>query len=362
MKIRKKHLIATICLFAAAAFPQSVDFRGQLSGWGNASRPQTSWQTGAGIRYLPELSFTQPVSETVFWSFLSGGNGFVRIGSNIQPELKLKLYRLQARLATTQSETRIGLQKITFGPAQLLRSLQWFDGIDPKDPLRLTSGVYALRYHYTFLNNNNLWLWSLYGNSKRRSKDLFASVRTRPEWGGRFQLELPQGSLAFSSHFRKTDASYFTYDETRYGLDGRWDGFIGLWAEAALVQNSHAQRLPKWQKWFTVGGDYTFDLGNGLYVLGEHQNISSDSRLMNLKDQTNTSALMFSYPLNLLDSFRLIAYYSWNTKSFYQFYSWQRTYDALLVDVSLFSFPKTGNPALGAYAGYGARIMLVFNH
>ncbi len=362
MPIKRNYFIVLFCLFSTIAFSQSIDFRGQLSGWGSAARPQSDWKSAAGIRYLPELSFTQPLSESWFWSLLAGGNGVLRFSSTAQPEFNLKLYRLQTRLATAQSETRLGLQKITFGPAQLLRSLQWFDGIDPKDPLRLTSGVYAARYRYTFLNNNNLWLWSLYGNSERRSKDRFASVPTQPEWGGRFQLELPEGSVALSSHYHKVDANFFTYHEARYGLDGRWDGFIGIWAEAALIQNQHTQRLPHWQKWLTIGGDYTFDVGNGLYLLGEHQNISSGNEFLTLNQQTNTSALMLSYPLNLLDSFRMISYYSWETRSVYQFYSWQRAYDTLLLDVSLFSFPKTANPVLGAYAGYGARIMLVFNH
>jgi hypothetical protein len=103
-------------------------------------------------------------------------------------------------------------------------------------------------------------------------------------------------------------------------------------------------------------------MGNGLYLLVEHQTVSAGKQLVSLEEPAHTSACLLSYPLNLLDSFRAIAYYVWDTKSVYQFYSWQRAYDTLLIDVSLFSFPKAGNPALGAYAGYGARVMLVFNH
>ena len=351
-----------LCLLVTAVFSQSIDFRGQLSAWGNLNRPQSSWQIGAGIRYLPELSYTQPLSERVFWSLLTAGNGSVHVSSSRPPEQSLKLYRLHIRVAGAQSETRLGLQKISFGPAQLLRSLQWFDGIDPKDPLQITSGVYALRFRYSFLNNDNLWLWSLYGNSEPRSRDRFPTARFRPEWGGRFQLELPEGSLALSSHFRHVDASFFTYSETRYGLDGRWDGYMGLWAEAAVIQSRGAQRQPQWQKWFTIGGDYTLEVGNGLYMLAEQRTIYADEQILDFTGQTNTSAIMLSYPLNVLDSFRMIAYYSWSTKSLAQFYNWQRAYDTVLLDVSVFSFPKTGDPALGAYAGYGARVMLVFNH
>jgi len=52
------------------------------------------------------------------------------------------------RLSTKQFELRAGLQKINFGSATLLRPLMWFDKIDPRDPLQLTDGVYALLARY----------------------------------------------------------------------------------------------------------------------------------------------------------------------------------------------------------------------
>jgi len=316
LRITKKILII-ILLFGSISISQTIDFRGQASGWAQAIHPVNSWQSNEGLRYLPEASFTQDLSPTLFWSALISTNLAATFTSSSQVmHLKLNLYRLQLRLATAQSETRLGLQKISFGPAQLLRSLQWFDSLDPKDPLSLTAGVYALRYRYTFLNNSNIWLWTLYGNSKKRRSDLFATSHNNPEWGGRFQTEIPNGSLAISGHFRTVNNGFFNYKETRYSLDGRWDWLIGFWLETALLQNTEARPIPKWQKRLTVGGDYTFGLGNGLYLLAEHQNISADNHLFNLERQTNTSAMMLSYPLNLLDNFRIIAYYSWDNKKF----------------------------------------------
>jgi len=54
------------------------------------------------------------------------------------------------------------LQKINFGSATLFRLLMWFDRIDPRDPLKLTDGVYGLLLRYYFHNNTNIWLWGLY--------------------------------------------------------------------------------------------------------------------------------------------------------------------------------------------------------
>jgi len=39
---------------------------------------------------------------------------------------KLIIYRGWIRYSGSQFEARVGLQKINFGPAQLLRSLKWF--------------------------------------------------------------------------------------------------------------------------------------------------------------------------------------------------------------------------------------------
>ena len=68
------------------------------------------------------------------------------------------------RYSSDQFELRLGLQKINFGSASMLRPLMWFDQMDPRDPLHLTDGVWGLLARYYFLNNANIWLWGLYGN------------------------------------------------------------------------------------------------------------------------------------------------------------------------------------------------------
>jgi len=75
------------------------------------------------------------------------------------------------------------------------------------------------------------------------------------------------------------------------------------------------------------------------------------------------SAIMLNYPLTFSDNLMLIGFYSWETKDFYQYLSWQRTYDSLVVNVSAFNYPES--PLLGANslgAGYGVQIMFIYNH
>ncbi|MFO7659429.1 MAG: hypothetical protein R6V77_00785, partial [Candidatus Cloacimonadaceae bacterium] len=67
--------------------------------------------------------------------FRSGEDDFMQRG---------KLYRLWVKAGTPQLEARLGLQRLNFGSAQILRPLQWFDNLDPTDILERTEGVQAL--------------------------------------------------------------------------------------------------------------------------------------------------------------------------------------------------------------------------
>jgi len=109
-----------------------------------------------------------------------------------------KPYRFWARYSAKQVELRIGLQKINFGSASMLRPLMWFDQVDPRDPLMLTDGVWGILGRYYFLNNANIWLWGLYGNDNRKGWEIFNSQKTIPEFGGRLQIPVPKGESGFS--------------------------------------------------------------------------------------------------------------------------------------------------------------------
>ncbi len=128
------------------------------------------------------------VSSRSFESFTAGG--------------RVSPYRLWARYTRRQFEFRLGLQKIDFGAATLLRPLQWFNEIDPRDPLQLTNGVYGALARYYFLNNTSVWLWGLYGNERTRGFDALPTNKRIPEYGGRVQLPTPRGEIALSYHHR----------------------------------------------------------------------------------------------------------------------------------------------------------------
>jgi len=218
-----------------------VDFHGQASSWLSAAY-DTCMVGQAGLRYIPTLSFSLPFHLDAEASVNGYASELVREGSFEESDFAatVKPYRLWLRYSTARFETRAGLQKINFGSATLLRPLQWFDRVDPRDPLGLTDGVYGLLARYYFQNNANVWAWGLLGNSSPKGWEQVGSERWIPEFGGRAQLPIPRGELAATYHHRVIGPSGIAHipellprqDEDRLGLDAKVDAGIGLCFEA----------------------------------------------------------------------------------------------------------------------------------
>ena len=157
LEMRNKFLyLFTVFMYSIVfASNSKSEFNGTLSILG-PNTESNSRTLGLNLRYIPLVKFDisslcdAEVSGNIFTTFDS--NNIV----DVTNKLEIKPYRVWLRFATTKFEARIGLQKINFGPARILRSLMWFDQIDPRDPLQFTSGVYGLRMRYDFQNNTNI--------------------------------------------------------------------------------------------------------------------------------------------------------------------------------------------------------------
>jgi len=339
------------------------DMRGQLSTQLTRRYYDDEWLVNAGIQYIPQLRLSRTISSVNIFDLDLSYHSFIHTDQEVSRD-NLKLYRFNVRYATKQSETQTGLQKINFGPAQLLRSLMWFDRLNPTDPLRVAEGVRGLRYRYNFLNNANIWLWGLYGNNDAKGYELYGSVKDRPEFGGRFQTPVPMGEMAVTFHSRQAEntESDRIFRENRFALDGRWDVFVGAWFEA-VVQHQDIASPYNYTQMLTLGLDYTFGLGNGLYVLGEHMINRLGNEFMKSEQDIQLSALMLSYPLGMFDNLSLMGFYSWETDDFVQYAGWQRSYDNIVVNLALFHFPETQLSTINTVGGgYGAQLMFIYNH
>lgn len=385
------HQIATrylmrviISLLSGISFLYSlqVDLKGELSAI-LTSEPGDQQLEFADFRlqYIPTFEGQLLNSGENFFDLeIAGSFSWIRpgsTGSGADFRFSEEPYRLWVRYSTRRFETRLGLQKITFGPGRLFRSLMWFDRLDPTDPQQLTEGVYGVRMQYYFRRNANLWAWCLYGNDRASGWDLIASKKKIPEWGGRWQFAVPRGEMAMTFHRRvisqirdiQDDKIIYTgksIPEYKIGWDGSWDIGPGLWFEGALVYGQHSGVYPDWQSFFTVGMDYTFAVGNGLTLAAEQFNINSGETLKNASKLGSFSGLIATYPLTLFDQVAWYMIYDWEQQQSFQYVRWQRSYNSWLINLAWFwsSGDKTvfENPALLTTGTSGFQLIIIFNH
>lgn len=351
---------------------------GQISAWGGYNN-ENPLPLSAGGRYIPSLYYGVRPAEKNLYDFEASANIYGSADfhpfDDSESDGAIKPYRFWMRYSTEQLELRLGLQKINFGSASLLRPLMWFDQLDPRDPLHLTDGVWALLGRYYFLNNANIWLWGLYGNHNSRGWEIIPSNKKIPEFGGRLQLPVPHGEVALSYHFRNADNSsmglFNVYNseipEDRFGFDARWDLKTGFWIEGSWTKKRMDLGTLTNQEVINAGIDYTFGLGNGLYMAYEHLILAYDQKPFELANRTTFSLLTATYPAGLFDNLSAILYYNWDSRQVYNFTTWQRQFDNLVFYLMAYWNPEgydipaqTGSQKY--FAGKGFRIMLVFNH
>lgn len=373
-------LMLSIQCLQQTGLTQNMDFHGQVSGW-IISNPEQSPVSQLGIRYIPDFFYDQHLSGAYYADAELSLNGFGLISMNdwkrTDSQGKIKLYRLWGRFSSDQFEIRAGLQKINFGPAVLLRSLMWFDRIDPRDPLQLTDGVYAMLGRYYFLNNTNIWLWGLYGNQDPKGLEIFPTEKNSFEFGGRFQMPVPGGEAALTYHHRRgllqninIDPSIyqnFRFPENRFAMDAKWDVGVGLWLEAALIHRSVPIENLKYQKLFTIGADYTLGIGNGLSAVFEQFVSESGNKIFSADNAIRFSGFSLNYPLGLVDRLSAIIFYDWENDDWYRLLNWNRQYDNWGFYILAFWNPQIiqlyqATTGKNPFAGRGIQLLIVFNH
>lgn len=375
-------VLLTSWLTASVPSAPSVQagLRGQLSFW-LAGHDRPAAEGAAGARYLPSFSLATKLGGGTSLDAELSFNGYVSLQgpsfAQAEGSAGLKPYRAWARFSTARFEARLGLQKINFGSALLLRPLMWFDRLDPNDPLQLADGVYGLLLKYTFGGEANVWLWGLLGNDETKGWESVPSRRDEPEWGARVQTPLGPGEAAVTYHHRRMDTARSllplpageaaAVPEDRLGLDGKWDLGIGLWFEAVWTRQAWTAAPWKDQKSLTLGADSTIGLGNGLHILAEHLEADFGADILGRGSRYRFTALSADYPLGLVDRLRAVLFHDWTSGDWYRILTWQRTYDRWSFYILGFWNPETYRiPSAGGganlFAGRGFQVMIVYNH
>jgi hypothetical protein len=375
------HILFSILMgfpFVLNAQNVQTRFENQFSGWTTVNfNTLTGFQ--AGGRYIPTLDLSDSLggsrtvsaemSVNVYGNYYTMGHNTSDFSGDIKP------YRLWLRYSIPRLELRIGLQKISFGSASILRPMMWFDRIDVRDPLQLTDGVYSFLGRYYFQNNVNIWFWTLYGNNQPMGWETVPTKKHIPEFGGRVQLPVPKGEIALSYHHRKAETVFDSilminnvmYPEDRLGIDGKWDLGVGLWFEAVAKHNSITDSwVPTWETYVNLGMDYTFGLGNGLNLITEYFRYGSNSLLSENGIKSNFSVLSANYPFGLMNTITGMVYYNWDQQEWYRFISFQRKYDYLSLYLMAFWNPDrfalySISEDRNLFAGKGVQLMAVLN-
>jgi len=366
--------LAVAAAVAPAARAQQAVVSGQASGW-VTSKPDTSIVSQAGLRYIPELAVQDTLGGDLAAALDLSADGFVTgsygRGAAARYDATLKPYRAWLRVATHAFEARIGLQKINFGSAMLFRPLMWFDRVDPRDPLQLTAGVTGALARYTFADNTNLWGWALLGNTAPKGWETAPTRRGTVEVGGRVQTAVPAGEVGVTYHHREADLRSFVagavVPEDRLGVDGKWNLGVGLWGEAALVHQATDSAPTRYQRFWTVGADYTVGVGNGLYLLAEFSRFDTPRSPLGPGAGAAFSGLELNYPVGIVDRVTAIVYRNWQANQWFRIVTWQRSYDAWTLYLLGFwnpDQPQGLESQLGGttFAGRGLQLVVAFNH
>ena len=385
LKLPGSILLLVCLLWGPTIFAEFThDFKGEITGWGRLVGDDLNDQE-FGVRYIPSIRMALPLTDSLKLDSELSGN-FYGIKTSVEGEVPDisqdgKFYRSWIRVYTDYLEARLGLQEISFGPGKVLRSLQWFSQKDSRDPTGFTDGVKGGLFRYYFENDSNVWVWSLYGNSELMGISRFYSWPNEAEFGARYQISLESGEISISFHHRDVGAveipNFGSLDiartsENRTGFDINWDFGVGVWLEATHFLYSRNQNLPESLFFATMGGDYTFDLGDGLYTLIEIMGIGLEDVDQVYENKTYwTVALSQQYSLNLIDDCRFFALHQVESEITSLQVDWKRTYDNLIINLVLFyaHYPE-GNSVSSTSAfsptesttDKGLKLIVQYNH
>ena len=381
MKWVRPYILSIFCFFPIFCNAQDTlprwDVKGLVSTYGSYNF-NNDLNFLFGGNFLPEVTYEIPLKDKKLIDFDLSANMYGSVhfhpfdtavdNGDILP------YRAWGRYSGRQFEFRLGLQKINFGSATSLRPLRWFDQVDPRDPLQLTTGVYGALGRYYFLNNANIWAWVLYGNEDRKGWEQTQTYEQIPEFGGRFQFPVPRGEMGISYHHRLSDSRALLPDfprikkipENRIGLDGKWDLGIGLWFETSYTRMEKNIDVYTHQGLYNIGLDYTFGIGNGINLVGEHMIVAFDRVAFAFENPQNLTAVTASYPIGLFDNLSTVLYYDWGGDNFYTFLNYKRELKYFTLYVMVFLNPSNQgaiqeNDLINSFAGKGTQLMLVYN-
>ncbi len=201
----------------------------------------------------------------------------------VEKSTKINLDRAYINLFFKNGDLTIGKQRFPLGVAWLWSPLDIFNRINPLEPNEEKPGANGARLSLTLASHYDLTL--ILSPEEKFGSSRYA-VRVKRTFG------VTDIALTFiRDGIRDTDI---------YGFDIRGESIVGWWVEGGLFRIDSSSKYK-----YTLGTDYTFAIGNGLYIMGEFHYDSSgfkDPENYNLTDliQGKRTTLGRAYIMTML--------------------------------------------------------------
>lgn len=280
--------LAVIITYMISFFGQALSCEFSSSLYANYKRSGGFSETQVVVGALPEVQcpFFEGKVNSDFKSIYSlryfENSGFAMNGEINEGDGKqaFGFYRAELRLFTDSSELKVGRQKISFGPAKLLRSLGWFESESIFDPLGFVEGVDAVLVRQYFESNASIWGWGVYADGKPPSSANEDMLKGKPQYGGRYMGSFQNTEYGFSFHtgeirFTNIEGNVRTSESRLKGFDIHVDWYLGSWLEWSILEFGSDDYGTTQSSQVTIGSDYTFE--HGVHALLEIQNTNISS-------------------------------------------------------------------------------------
>ena len=361
--------------------------KGYSKGDTSLSQPKDSFQLGgkigvqlgasdfehtiahAGLRIIPALSYSKNLGKnrSLHLNVTANLNSFYWERQDITKQnFAMDLNRASVGYESDRLEITAGLQRLKFGSSAIMRTLQWFDTLDIRDPQKVSEGVTGLTGKYYISEKTSILIWALLEN-KFNSIYHQTSIK-KPEIGFRFQF----GRTAFSYN-RKTSSEYLLpysekFHEHKFAFDTKKKGKVDLWLETEHIVNQMNLSFFKHQTTINPGIGVELNVGNGL-------NISVEQLLRVWYDyifdifyfvDNQISSLRIEYDVNDHNKIGLLSKFSWRKITMANYLNLQHDFNRLSLHLLANLNPRRDfTPLPTEYPfnntnGFGIQLMAVY--
>ena len=332
---------------------QKFSTKGQL--WSNISTNDNIKHTlQYTIGYLPTFSLEKNLKKNHFLDMEISARLVRTYHDDYIFDNSEELYRYWIRYTSEKLETRIGMQKIIFGPAQILRSLNWFDTFSIQDPTGQTEGVEAILIRYFPSNVFSIWAWGV------KEKELSP--------GGRVEISMENGECGLTFHNDIVGSN-------RFSIDYRYDGFIGFWSEVAIIRTGNNKReIIDQNNLISIGVDYTAPISNGILLMMEYKRSDNVNKSIfpHYISGNNSIAFMSSIPIGIFHNIMFLSTIfstksrinSTNNRDHYYNLQWSSIYDQYSINLGLHHYFTESRSSISNESNFvnGISITFIYNY